>query len=148
MSSCSHCIIVCQALDSLGRVVYYGGAWAKEETSDVYRKGFDLFGITEILESWMSDAHQSSFKLEGLLRVPHLLCFQHFRQHLWEAILTFDVPQKDAFWKLAMKVMKWRGYATDDELAADISELQRCFVTASTARLAVVLASTLHFSRV
>ena len=135
-------LLFCQALDSLGRIVHYGGAWAKEETSNVYQRGFDLFGITPILQSWMSDAHQSSFKLETVLGVPHMLCFQHFRQHLWEAVLTFDVARRDAFWKLAMKVMKWRGYATDNDLVADISELQR-FVSVGTARLQVVLTDLL-----
>lgn len=60
----------------------------------MYKKGFDYFGITDILKSWMSDCSQASLKLETLLGVPHALCFQHFRQHLWDAVSTFDVPSK------------------------------------------------------
>ena len=110
----------------------------------MYKKGFDYFGITDILKSWMSDCSQASLKLETLLGLPHALCFQHFRQHLWDAVSTFDVPSKEAFWKLAMKVMKWRGYAADAELVQDIEELQNRF---RNARLTVVLGDLMKHRR-
>lgn len=76
----------------------------------------------------MSDSSPASFKLEQLLLGKfHTLCFQHFRQHLCDAIATFTLAERTSFWSLAMKVLKWRGYASDDDLTAEISDLQHRF---------------------
>lgn len=93
----------------------------------------------------MSDQSAASFKLEQYTNAVHTLCFQHFRQHLSDSIATFTLPDRTSFWSLAMKVLKWRGYASDDDLVADITQLQRRFA-ASNGRVAELL-STLHTHR-
>lgn len=113
-----------QTLDSLGRICLYGGAWAKSETAAVYEKGFDLFGLSEILEVWISDNSKAAAKLASIYATKrHALCFQHFRQHLWEAIASFTHVAKTRFWNRVMKIMKWRGYNDDDALLRDIDDM-------------------------
>ncbi len=123
-----------QTLDSIGRICNYGGAWAKSETSTVYEKGFTAFGLSELLEVWLSDNSSASVKLAlKYVAKKHVLCFQHFRQHLWDAISSFNHLDKSRFWNRVMKIMKWRGYTSDDALLQDIMDLvsdfsanQRC----------------------
>jgi hypothetical protein len=120
--------IICQTLDSLGRICHYAGAWAKTETCDVYKRGFYLFGIEELLEVWISDCSTASLKLATTYaNKRHVLCFQHFRQHLWDAVATFNLADKNSFWRLAMKIMKWRGYSCDNDLLGDIRQLKTLF---------------------
>jgi hypothetical protein len=100
--------------------------YAPSESAEVYKKGFELFGLAALLKGFMSDSSPASFKLEQeLLGTYHTLCFQHFRQHLSDAIATFTLAEKTPFWTLAMKVLKWRGYASDNALMADIIDLQQ-----------------------
>jgi hypothetical protein len=127
LSSC--CIdpteISFKALDSLGRICLYGGAWTKTETSDVYQRGFELFALDRSLEVWLSDCSPAALKLATIYAdKKHVLCSQHFRQHLRDAIATFTLQNKTAFWSLAMKVMTWRGYESDADLLQDIEELR------------------------
>jgi hypothetical protein len=108
----------------LGRICHYGGAWAKSETSAVYERGFDLFGISNLLDVWISDNSKAAAKLAATYeRKRHVLCFQHFRQHLWDSIATFNHQVKKSFWSKAMKIMKWRGYSDDATLLQDINSL-------------------------
>lgn len=113
--------------------------FAPAETAEVYAKGFRLFGLWDKLETFMSDSSPASFKLEQILvGKNHTLCFQHFRQHLWDAAASFSLNDKSAFWTLAMKILKWRGYSDDDHLMSDIAELQRRFELRSD-RMSTVL---------
>ena len=113
-----------QTLDNLGRICLYGGAWAKTETAAVYQKGFDLFGISQLLEVWISDNSKAAAKLASTYAAKvHVLCFQHFRQHLWDAIASFTHEAKKNFWNKVMKIMKWRGYTNDEALVHDIDAL-------------------------
>ena len=76
----------------------------------------------------MSDCSSASLKLQDMEELrgkAHVLCFQHFRQHLWDAVATFNLRDKNEFWTLAMKVLKWRGYSDDEQLQGDILSLQR-----------------------
>ncbi len=107
----------------MGRICLYGGAWAKTETAAVYQKGFDLFGISPLLKVWISDNSSAAAKLASMYEAVHVLCFQHFRQHLWDAIASFTHVAKKAFWNKVMKIMKWRGYPNDDALLRDINAL-------------------------
>ena len=119
-----------QTLDSLGRICNYGGAWAKTETSAVYQKGFDLFGVSNILEVWMSDNSTASVKLAAIYDAEskkHVLCFQHFRQHLWDAIAAFNHADKKRFWTSVMMIMRWKGYRDDEALVQDIDALTADF---------------------
>ena len=111
-------------MDSLGRICLYGGAWAKSESSAVYERGFELFGISDLLEVWISDNSKASAKLAATYaQKRHVLCFQHFRQHLWDSIASFNHQVKKSFWSKVMKVMKWRGYSDDATLLQDINSL-------------------------
>ena len=108
----------------MGRICLYGGAWAKTETAAVYLKGFDLFGISQLLEVWISDNSKAAAKLASTYAAKvHVLCFQHFRQHLWDAIASFTHEAKKTFWNKVMKIMKWRGYRDDHALLHDINAL-------------------------
>jgi hypothetical protein len=81
-----------QAIDSFGRIAQYGGVYAPSETAEMYVQGFTLFGVKELLLAYMTDASPASFKMErSLVGKFHALCFQHFRQHLWDAIATFSL---------------------------------------------------------
>ena len=117
-----------QAIDSFGRIAQYGGVYAPSETAEMYVQGFTLFGVKELLLAYMTDASPASFKMErSLVGKFHALCFQHFRQHLWDAIATFSLDDKNTFWTLAMKVLRWRGYIDDTALMVDIQALIRLF---------------------
>jgi hypothetical protein len=107
----------------LERICHYGGARAKSETSAVYER-VDLFGISNLLDVWISDNSKAAAKLAATYeRKRHVLCFQHFRQHLWDAIATFNHQVKKSFWSKVMKIMKWRGYSDDATLLQDINSL-------------------------
>lgn len=115
--------------------------YAPSETAEVYLKGFTLFGLKDLLKTFMSDSSTASFKLARLLAdslEAHALCFQHFRQHLWDAVAAFPYDLKSQFWTLAMKVLKWRGYADDAALMMDIMQLQHTFAPRSD-RVATLL---------
>lgn len=128
-----------QAIDSFGRIVLYAGVYAPTEAAEVYKRGFELFGLATRLKGFMTDSSSASFKLEEELHGTfHTLCFQHFRQHLSDAIATFTFTERTSFWTLAMKVLRWRGYASDDALMADITDLQERFRHAN-ARIADLL---------
>ena len=134
-----------QTLDSLGRIVHYAGAYAKTETAEMYRRCFELCGF--VPDVWVSDCSSASLKLETLddwLHTAHVLCFQHFRQHLWDSIATFVLSDKTAFWSLAMKILKWRGYASDEDLLVDIRSIQASFAN-KNARVAQVLEDLVRF---
>ena len=125
--------------------MHYAGAYAKSETAEVYRRCFELCGILPAV--WISDCSSASLKLETLgiwSGTDHVLCFQHFRQHLWDAIATFALNEKVRFWSLAMKILKWRGYSSDDELLADIRSLQGTF-SSRNCRVAEVLDDLARF---
>ena len=134
-----------QTIDSLGRIAHYAGAYAKTETAEVYRRGFELCGI--LPDVWISDCSSASLKLETLdlwSDKVHILCFQHFRQHLWDAIATFNLVKKTRFWSMAMKIMKWRGYSSDDALVVDIQALQGEF-NHENERVAQIMADLFRF---
>ena len=83
----------------------------------MFEKGFKLFGLTDILEVWISDNSSAADKLAALYSSKrHVLCFQHFRQHLSDAIASFSHAERRHFWSNIMKIMKWRGYNDDDEM--------------------------------
>ena len=81
--------------------------------------------MLEGLLTFMSDCSPASLKLATTILKRHVLCFQHFRQHLSDAVSSFSFEQKNEFWQLVMKVLKWRGYSSDDALVEGIAELQR-----------------------
>ena len=127
-----------QALDSFGRIAHYAGVFSATECEAVYSEGFELFGVLGSLISFMSDCSTAALRLAAKIMKDHALCFQHFRQHLWDAVATFSFSDKNEFWQLAMKVLKWRGYASDAALMVDITALQQRFARRNS-RVAQVL---------
>lgn len=96
----------------------------------MYQKGFELFGLTDILEVWLSDNSTASDKLAAVYSLKrHVLCFQHFRQHLSDAIASFTHADRKYFWTNIMKIMKWRGYGHDDAIVQDIDALSAKYST-------------------
>jgi hypothetical protein len=104
--------------DSFGHMFHAGCAYAATESLNSMSELVKLLGLEDVIETLITDASKASFALALQLACGHILCSYHFRKHLSKAMDNVGSTQRKSIWESFMKILKWQGYKSDDELVA------------------------------
>ena len=113
-------------LDSFGKLACCGVLFTESESETSLEDLLQQCGIFAVLKTLISDESKAS--LSFILKNPsiaHLLCRWHWLKHFNTSMDHVTIQTKEQLLPKVMKVLKWRGYSSDQALMADITSLQR-----------------------
>jgi hypothetical protein len=121
-------LLNCVCMDSFGKLACCGVMFNESESESSITELLDECGILAILKTLISDESKAS--LAFILNHPqiaHILCRWHWLKHFNTSMDNVSINDKEAVTKRVMKVLKWRGYSSDDALLEDIRAIQRTY---------------------